>query len=69
MTSTWTGPPGQLIRAICFHPDTLIKLKDNSLVKIKDIQLNSELKNGAIAQSLMIINIDINNDNKQIEDI
>ena len=62
MNSAWKGPPGQLIRFICFHPDTIIKLKNNSLVKMKDIPLNSKLKTGAIVYSNMkISNVDENN--------
>tara|TARA_B110001450_G_scaffold212622_1_gene204676 strand:- start:2134 stop:3066 length:933 start_codon:yes stop_codon:yes gene_type:complete len=62
MSSAWSGPPGQLVRFICFHPDTLIRLKNNSLVKMKDIPLNSKLKTGTIVYSVMkISNIDENN--------
>jgi len=25
MESTWNGPPGQMVRALCFHPNTYIK--------------------------------------------
>jgi hypothetical protein len=59
MDSTWAGPPGQLMRALCFHPDTKLLLKDNSLVSMKDIPLNTVLKNGSIVYSVMnISNLD-----------
>uniref|UniRef100_A0A6C0IIM4 Uncharacterized protein n=1 Tax=viral metagenome TaxID=1070528 RepID=A0A6C0IIM4_9ZZZZ len=59
VTSAWAGPPGQLTRALCFHPETKIRLKDKSLVNIKDIPLNSVLKNGSIVNAVMhISNLD-----------
>ena len=56
MNSTWSGPPGQLTRALCFHPDTTIRLKDNSLVSMKDVPLNAILQNGAVVNAVMHIN-------------
>jgi hypothetical protein len=49
MQSTWNGPPGQMVRAIgsCFHPDTLVELKDGKTCVMKDLQVGSELKDGA----------------------
>lgn len=70
MSSAWDGPPGELVRALCFHPDTKVRLKDNSLKKMKDLSLNDILKTGSIVQAVMnITNININNNNEQIEDI
>jgi hypothetical protein len=49
MESTWNGPPGQIVRAIgsCFHPDTLVELKNGEIYKMQDLPLGSELKDGA----------------------
>lgn len=49
MQSTWNGPPGQMVRAIgsCFHPDTLVELKDGTTCVMKDLQVGTELKDGA----------------------
>ncbi len=49
MQSTWNGPPGQMVRAIgsCFHPDTLVELKDGKTCVMKDLQVGTELKDGA----------------------
>ena len=49
MKSTWNGPPGQMVRAIgsCFHPDTLVELKNGQVYSMKDIPLGSELKDGS----------------------
>jgi len=59
MNSTWSGPPGQLTRALCFHPATKIRLKDNSFVAMNALPLNAVLKNGAIVSAVMhISNVD-----------
>lgn len=61
MTSAWSGPPGQMVRALCFHPDTKLQLNDDSIVSMKNIPLNSTLKNGAKVRAVMnISNIDAN---------
>ena len=51
MNSTWNGPSGQLVRSLgkCFHPETLIKLKNIEIPKkIKDVILGDVLENGSI---------------------
>ncbi len=54
--SVWNGPPGETVRFFaCFAPSTLVKLKDGSLLKMKDIKLNSILSNGARVLSIMNI--------------
>lgn len=59
MNSTWAGPPGELVRALCFHPETKLRLKDDSLVMMKDVPLNAVLKNGTVVNALMhISNLD-----------
>lgn len=47
MKGLWNGPPGGMLRALCFHPDTTLKLKNNKLVKMKDLNLGDVLKNGS----------------------
>ena len=57
MNSAWNGAPGQMVQAlqgVCFHSDTLIKT-NKGIVKIKDIEINSQLSNNAIVQSKMVI--------------
>ena len=61
MESAWNGPPGGMVRALCFHPDTLIKLHDNSYKKMKDINLGDKIKNGSVVKATL--NID-NTDDK-----
>jgi len=48
MNSAWSGPPGQLVRAIgsCFHPKTEITLANGKHYKMEDAPLGAELKNG-----------------------
>ena len=59
MHSTWNGPPGQLVRALCFHPETKIELKDGSFVAMKDVPLNAILKTGSKVYAVMnISNLD-----------
>ena len=56
MESAWSGPPGEAVRTLlCFSPDTKIQLKNGELVKMKDLELNSKLKNGTMVQSVMKI--------------
>ena len=59
MKSAWSGPPGQMARALCFHPDTLVELKNGNSIAMKDLQLNAILKNGARVCAVMnISNLD-----------
>jgi hypothetical protein len=59
MQSTWAGPPGQMVRAVCFYPDTKVMLKNGDIYMMKDLPLNSVLQNGAIVRAVLnISNID-----------
>ena len=61
MQSAWTGPPGQLVRALCFHPSTKLKLQSGEMVAMKDIPLDSILDNGTRVCAVMnISNLDEN---------
>jgi hypothetical protein len=57
MNSTWSGPPGQMVRALgkCFHPDTKLKLQNGTIKTMKDIDLGDILENGSIVESVMKI--------------
>jgi hypothetical protein len=60
MNSAWAGPAGQMVRKIgkigsCFHPDTIITLKDGSKFKMKDVPLGSTLSDGSVVFSVMKI--------------
>jgi len=58
MNSTWSGPPGQMVKALgkCFHPDTKLKLQNGTIKTMKDIDLGDILENGSIVESVMKIN-------------
>lgn len=57
MNSTWNGPPGQMVRALgkCFHPETLVKLRNGTIVPIKNICLGDTLENGSKVEATMQI--------------
>lgn len=68
MTSAWEGPPGGLVRALCFHPETKIKLQNGEILPMKDLPLNSILPNGSRVCAVMkISNLDENG--KYVEDM
>ena len=61
MNSAWSGPPGQMVKAIgsCFHPDTEIQIKNGDIFAMKDIPLGSELMDGSkVFAILKIANFD-----------
>lgn len=48
MKSAWSGPPGQLVKAIgsCFHPNTEITLANGKHCKMENAPLGAELMGG-----------------------
>jgi hypothetical protein len=61
MSSAWNGPPGKLVRMLCFHPETQLNLQNGESVAMKDIALNSVLPNGArVCAVMQISNLDEN---------
>jgi hypothetical protein len=59
------GPPGDVMRMFsnddpnCFHPDTKVMTYSGKLIPMKDIELNTKLKNGSTVLSVMrISNLD-----------
>jgi len=64
MNSAWGGPPGQMVRKIgkigsCFHPETILTLKNGDKYAMKDIPIGSVLSDNSIVFSVMnIYNID-----------
>jgi hypothetical protein len=55
MQSAWAGLPGKMVRQLCFHPDTLVKLKDGSCKSIANINPGDTLKHGQIVNGTMIL--------------
>ena len=61
MKSAWAGLPGQMVRMLCFHPNTLVKLKDGTTKTIANINPGDILKNGQIVHgSMRLYNLDDN---------
>lgn len=50
------GPPGQLVLALCFHPNTLVKKYNNKIVKMKHLKSGDKLSDGQIIHATMNIN-------------
>mgnify|MGYP003974867923 FL=1 len=46
MQSAWAGPPGQMVRAICFRNDTPIKLENGDIMPMNKVSLGDKLSNG-----------------------
>ena len=63
--SAWNGVPGKAIRtlsSICFHPNTLVKLENETYKVISNIKVGDILKNGQIVYGTMKLhNLDNNN--------
>ena len=47
MSSAWAGPPGQLVRALCFHPETQLRKKDGSYFPICKSTIGDKLFDGS----------------------
>ena len=61
MESSWDGPPGNLVRALCFHPETKLQMQNGDISSMKDIPLNSILQNGTrVCAVMQISNLDEN---------
>jgi hypothetical protein len=57
MNSAWSGPPGQMVKAIgsCFHPCTKVTLQNGEMYEMESIPLGSILKDGSKVYSVMKI--------------
>ena len=53
--SIWKGPPGQMTRSICFHPETLVTLQGGEKMFMKDLCLGNVLSNGSRVIGIMCI--------------
>jgi len=45
--SIWSGPPGQMTRALCFCPNTLVVLQDGTRLPMKEVDLGHVLYDGS----------------------
>ena len=53
--ASWNGPPGQMVRALCFHQDTLVILKNGDKVKMKDVRLGDTIYNGSKVNAVLTV--------------
>lgn len=53
--SIWGGPIGGVLKTLCFHPETPLKLKDGSKTTMKDIKLGAILENGSRVKAVLRI--------------
>ena len=61
LVSVWKGPPGEMIKALCFDPQTKVALEDGTRRAMKDIEPGCRLSNGARVWAVMdISNVDDN---------
>ena len=68
MNSAWSGPPGQLVRALgqCFHPLTQVKLQNGEVRAMKDLCLGDILENGSVVYSTMQIDNKYRKDKEEL---
>ena len=53
LVSVWKGPPGQMIKALCFDPLTRVALEDGTVTAMRDLEPGSRLRNGARVCAVM----------------
>jgi hypothetical protein len=53
--SVWSGPPGQMVRSLCFHPETSVTLQGGEKKAMKDVSLGNVLSNGSRVIGTMCI--------------
>ena len=54
--STWAGIPGDLVKALCFHPETRIHKMDGTSCAIREVQMDDVLLYNTSIISIMKIN-------------
>jgi len=55
MRSAWGSPAGGVMRALCFMPNTLVKLKNGKITQMQDLNLGDVLINGSVVCATMQI--------------
>jgi len=55
LASVWHGPPGELLKGLCFSPDTLVPLQDGSTQRMRDVSPGQTLKNGGRVTAVLDI--------------
>ena len=71
MKSAWGSPAGDVMRALCFMPNTLVKLKNGKIVQMQDLDLGDVLINDSVVCATMKIKNFIGkkrfSDNKELQ--
>lgn len=70
--SAWGSPAGDVMRSLCFHPHTKIKLQNNDIKLMKFIDIGDILEDGSVVCATMKIKNKMGNKNKwgnQIENM
>ena len=58
-TSVMAGPVGKTLRYLCFHPETKVRMSDNTVRCMRDIEPGDTLQNGStVLASLKIVGND-----------
>ena len=55
LSSVWNGPPGELLKGLCFSPDTLVPLMDGSTQRMCDIRPGQTLRDGGRVTAVLDI--------------
>ena len=58
LRSIWNGPPGQTLRfvsGLCFHENTLLKMYNGNMKKIRDVEIGDILNDGSQVFATMVI--------------
>jgi hypothetical protein len=66
LQAVWAGPPGQLIRGLCFDPLTCIRLEDDTVKPIGALKPGCRLKNGVRVCAVMDID-NTDEEGRQVE--
>ena len=53
MQSAWNGPPGHMVRSLCFRSTTKIQLFNGELREIKQLNLGDRLKDGGLVEAVL----------------
>lgn len=53
MQSAWNGPPGQLMRALCFKSTTKLRLSTGGIKYICELDLGDTLKDGSVVTGVL----------------
>jgi hypothetical protein len=53
MQSAWTGPPGKLLKPLCFKSNTKLRLFSGELREMRHLNLGDKLKDGSIIEGVL----------------